>query len=70
MKLGEIARALSAPLTGNPELEIRRVVHPLDANGPGDLVLALSKEAATVDGLRGGAIVIRPDFLVGTNLII
>ena len=61
MKLGEIARALSATLSGNPEIEIRRVVHPLDAKGPGDLVLALSKEAATINGVRGGAIVIRPD---------
>jgi UDP-3-O-[3-hydroxymyristoyl] glucosamine N-acyltransferase len=50
VKLSDIAQRLPAKLIGDAALDIRRVVHPLDANGPGDLAVALSKEAAAING--------------------
>jgi UDP-3-O-[3-hydroxymyristoyl] glucosamine N-acyltransferase len=62
MKLSEVARALSATVIGNPDLDVRRVVHPLDAEGPGDLAMALSKEAlAAGGGEKAGAVLIGPN---------
>jgi UDP-3-O-[3-hydroxymyristoyl] glucosamine N-acyltransferase len=59
MKLGEIAARLPAKLIGDASLDIRRVVHPDDAEGPGDLAMALSKEAvAATGGHKAGAVLI------------
>jgi len=61
MKLADIAKALSAAVAGDGAVEVTRLVHPVDADGPRDLALALSKEA--VDALaktRAGAAVVKP----------
>src|SRR5688572_986698 len=60
MRLGDIARELPAELIGDASLDIRRVVHPVDASRPDDLAVALSKEAATaLNGAhRAGAVLI------------
>ncbi|MEX0851935.1 MAG: UDP-3-O-(3-hydroxymyristoyl)glucosamine N-acyltransferase [Bauldia sp.] len=67
MKLNDIARALAAEVVGEAALEVRRVVHPADAEGPTDLAVALSEESrAAVAGSRAGALIVaagagRPD---------
>lgn len=43
MKLSEIAAAIDARCEGDGELDITRVVHPAEAEGPGDLALAADK---------------------------
>jgi len=43
MKLSEIAEAIDARIEGDGDLEITRVVHPAEAEGPGDLALATDK---------------------------
>jgi UDP-3-O-[3-hydroxymyristoyl] glucosamine N-acyltransferase len=59
MKVGDIARALPAEVIGNALLDIRRVVHPADAEGTGDLAVALSKEAvAAAAASRAAALVV------------
>src|ERR1700704_4398373 len=59
MKLSEIAARLPAKLIGDASLDIRRVVHPDDADGPNDLAIALSKEAiAAIGGHKAGAVLI------------
>lgn len=59
MHLSDIASALSARLDGDGGLEIGRVVHPLDAEGRGDLAVALSQEAqAHLAGSKAGAVLI------------
>jgi UDP-3-O-[3-hydroxymyristoyl] glucosamine N-acyltransferase len=62
MKLGEIAHALPAEVIGNASLEIRRLVHPLDATDSSDLAIALSRDAlsASANG-RAGAVLIPAD---------
>ncbi len=45
MTLSDIAQALSAETAGDGNLEIERIVHPADAEKPGDLAIALSAEA-------------------------
>jgi UDP-3-O-[3-hydroxymyristoyl] glucosamine N-acyltransferase len=59
MKVSDIARALPAEVIGDAALDIRRVVHPADAEGPGDLAVALSKEAlaAVADSAAGALLV-------------
>jgi UDP-3-O-[3-hydroxymyristoyl] glucosamine N-acyltransferase len=52
MQLKEIAGALAANITGDETLEIDRIVHPSDAEGPCDLAIALTDEAV---GLLGGS---------------
>jgi UDP-3-O-[3-hydroxymyristoyl] glucosamine N-acyltransferase len=42
----DIAKALSARLDGDGEIEIERVVHPDDARRPSDLAVAIADEAA------------------------
>ena len=42
----DVAAALSARLQGDGEIELRRLVHPSDAQGPGDLALAMSPDSA------------------------
>lgn len=44
MKLSDIAAALDAHLDGDGSLEISRAVHPAEAEGPGDLALAMDKK--------------------------
>ena len=62
MKLSEIAQALSAEVIGNAAIDIQRVVHPLDAAGPTDLAVALSREAlSTANGVEVGAVLIPAD---------
>ncbi len=59
MKLGDIAARLQARLVGDGALDIRRIVHPLDASEASDLALALSKEAAPLLAeQRAGAVVV------------
>jgi UDP-3-O-[3-hydroxymyristoyl] glucosamine N-acyltransferase len=59
MKLAAIAKALSGELSGDADLEIRRIVHPGDATGSHDLALALTSEAvAALDDCRAGAAVV------------
>lgn len=52
MKLSDIAAALDARLEGDGTLEIRRAVHPSDAEGPMDLALAMDKKLVPL--LAGG----------------
>jgi UDP-3-O-[3-hydroxymyristoyl] glucosamine N-acyltransferase len=62
MKLSQVAGALGAEVIGDPDLEVRRLVHPLDAEGAGDLALAMSKAVvAGGGGERAGALVIGKD---------
>ncbi|MBI1208797.1 MAG: UDP-3-O-(3-hydroxymyristoyl)glucosamine N-acyltransferase [Azospirillum sp.] len=43
MKLVDIAEALDARVTGDGTIEVLRAVHPADAAGPEDLVIAMDK---------------------------
>ena len=45
MKLSDIAAALSAEVIGDGAIDIVRLVHPADADRPGDLAVALAKDA-------------------------
>jgi UDP-3-O-[3-hydroxymyristoyl] glucosamine N-acyltransferase len=59
MKLNEIARALSATVTGDGEMEVTRLVHPADAEGPHDLAVALSDEARKhLGSVHAGAVLL------------
>ncbi len=59
MQLSDIASALSAKVSGDGGLDIRRIVHPADAAGGGDLAIALSQEAqAHLAGTPAGAVLI------------
>ena len=59
MQLSTIASALSAKVSGDGSLDIGRIVHPADAEGSGDLAVALSQEAqAHLAGTRAGAMLI------------
>lgn len=51
MKLSAIAAALNARVEGDGDLEITRAVHPSEAEGPGDLALAMDKKL--LPALRG-----------------
>ena len=44
MKLADIAATLNARLEGDGSLDIRRAVHPAEAEGDGDLALAMDKK--------------------------
>jgi UDP-3-O-[3-hydroxymyristoyl] glucosamine N-acyltransferase len=60
MKLSDIAQALSAEVSGDGSLEVARLVHPADAEGEGDLALALTDEAfAALAGSAAAAAVVR-----------
>jgi UDP-3-O-[3-hydroxymyristoyl] glucosamine N-acyltransferase len=60
MKLGDVARALSGEVSGDPSVEVVRLVHPADAEGAGDLAFALSDEAsAALAGSLAVAAVVR-----------
>ncbi|WP_431860443.1 UDP-3-O-(3-hydroxymyristoyl)glucosamine N-acyltransferase [Azospirillum sp.] len=59
MKLAEIAAALDARVEGDGSIEIARAVHPSEAEGPGDLALAMDKELlALLPGTRARAAVL------------
>ncbi len=59
MHLSDIASALSAKLSGDGGLDIGRIVHPADAEGTGDLAVALSGEAqAHLAATRAGAVLV------------
>jgi len=65
MKLQDVAQALSAHVRGDGTLEVTRVVHPADAAGPGDLALAMSKEAsAALAGCRAVAVIVADETAV------
>ena len=62
MQLSDIASALSAKVIGDGGLEIGRIVHPADADGSGDLAVALTQEAqAHLAGTTAGAVLIPAD---------
>jgi UDP-3-O-[3-hydroxymyristoyl] glucosamine N-acyltransferase len=62
MLLSEVAAALGAEVTGDPALEVTRLVHPADATGRSDLALALAGDATeALAGTRAGAVVVAPD---------
>lgn len=61
MQLGEIAKALGTTVAGDAALDVERLVHPADAEGPRDLAVALAGDA--VDALpttRAAAAVVKP----------
>jgi UDP-3-O-[3-hydroxymyristoyl] glucosamine N-acyltransferase len=59
MLTGDIARALSARIEGDESIEIVRLVHPACAQGPSDLALAMSPEAAAaLAGSKAKAVVV------------
>ncbi|MBX6328446.1 MAG: UDP-3-O-(3-hydroxymyristoyl)glucosamine N-acyltransferase [Pseudolabrys sp.] len=59
MLTGEIARALSARIEGDESIKIDRLVHPACAEGPSDLALAMSQEAAAaLAGSKAQAVVV------------
>lgn len=45
MKLSEIASVLGGKVRGDASLDVTRLVHPADAEGPSDLALAVTKDA-------------------------
>jgi len=53
MKLSEVAQALDGTLHGDGAVEVKRVVHPADADRPGDLALAI--DATMLSGLGASA---------------
>jgi UDP-3-O-[3-hydroxymyristoyl] glucosamine N-acyltransferase len=62
MKLVEVARALSSEVSGDGSVEVRRPVHPADAEAPGDLAVALTNEAfSALAGSRAGAAIVPAD---------
>lgn len=62
MKVSDIARALSAEVAGDGELDIERIVHPADATGRTDLAVALTKETlAALAGCAAGVLLVPPD---------
>jgi UDP-3-O-[3-hydroxymyristoyl] glucosamine N-acyltransferase len=62
MKLRDVASVLRADITGNPDAEVTRLVHPADAGGASDLALALAGDAlAALATTRAGAAVVPPD---------
>jgi len=75
MKLSEIAAALDARVEGDGSIEIARAVHPTEAEGPGDLVLAMDKDlAALLPGSKANAAVLAegmevPDGIAGAILV-
>jgi UDP-3-O-[3-hydroxymyristoyl] glucosamine N-acyltransferase len=61
MKLSDIAKALRGEVTGDGTLELTRLVHPADADGKGDLAVALAGDAlGTLSSTRAGAAVVKP----------
>jgi UDP-3-O-[3-hydroxymyristoyl] glucosamine N-acyltransferase len=59
MQLTDIAKALSAKVSGDGSRDISRIVHPADGAGSGDLAVALSQEAqADLAGTGAGAVLI------------
>ncbi|WP_207456981.1 UDP-3-O-(3-hydroxymyristoyl)glucosamine N-acyltransferase [Azospirillum sp. SYSU D00513] len=59
MKLSEIAAALDARVEGDGSIEILRAVHPSEAEGPGDLALAMDKALlALLPGSKARAAVV------------
>ena len=59
MKLAEIAAALDARVEGDGSIEIARAVHPSEAEGPGDLALAMDKDLlALLPGTKARAAVL------------
>jgi UDP-3-O-[3-hydroxymyristoyl] glucosamine N-acyltransferase len=60
MQLKEIAGALAASITGDETLEIDRIVHPADAEGPRDLAIALTDEAFGLLGSSRAAAAVVP----------
>ncbi len=75
MKLSEIAAALDARIEGDGSIEISRAVHPTEAEGPGDLALAMDKELlALLPGAKAQAAVLAegtplPETLAGAILV-
>ncbi len=62
MQLSDIARALSAKVSGDGSLEIDRIVHPADAKAKDELAVALSREALEhLAETRAGAVLISAD---------
>lgn len=62
MNLREIAEALTAQVVGDDTLSVDRIVHPLDARGPGDLAVAIADEArAALDGCRAATVIVAAD---------
>jgi UDP-3-O-[3-hydroxymyristoyl] glucosamine N-acyltransferase len=58
-KLSDIAKALSATVAGDGAVEVLRLVHPADAEGAGDLAIALTKEAlGALAGTKAKAVVV------------
>lgn len=59
MKLADIAAALDARCEGDATLDVVRAVHPSEAEGPGDLALAMDKGlVALLAGTRARAAVV------------
>ncbi|HYH18920.1 MAG TPA: UDP-3-O-(3-hydroxymyristoyl)glucosamine N-acyltransferase [Azospirillum sp.] len=59
MTLSEIAAALDARVEGDGSIVVTRAVHPSDAEGPGDLALAMDKDLlALLPGTRARAAVL------------
>jgi UDP-3-O-[3-hydroxymyristoyl] glucosamine N-acyltransferase len=62
IKLREIAEALAARVVGDDTLAVDRIVHPLDARGPGDLAVAIAEEArAALEGCGAAAVIVSDD---------
>ena len=69
MKLAEIAAALDARVEGDASIEIVRAVHPSEAEGPGDLALAMDKDLlALLPGTKARAAVLADGTPVPENL--
>ena len=61
MKLAAIAETLGGTVSGDADLDVTRLVHPADARGPGDLAVAVTKDAFADLGPPAVAAVVKAD---------
>lgn len=61
LTLDDIARALGAALSGDGARPAVRLMHPADAEGPGDVALAIAGDAfEALPETRAGAVIVKP----------
>ena len=59
MKLGAVAKVLGGEVSGDADLEVTRLVHPADAEGPNDLAMAVTDDTLAMLASPAVAAVVR-----------